>query len=155
MSVGARGDRRARRRSEEWATKLLLLLLRCMRYCRCDEVRRGNDMRSLAYTAVLLPTWRAVVEGGRVREWAVASLQALFCSPPPSLPDTTPVDCFISRVESMLQIPQMRSNEMHQGSDRLWSVPLAHSLSPHPCRIVRYHPTNNPPLHVLTGCRAK
>lgn len=27
-----------------------------------------------------------------------------------TLPDTTPVDCFISRVESMLQIPQMRSN---------------------------------------------
>ena len=100
---GRTSDRRARRRSEEWATKLLQYV---MRYCRCDEGRGGNDMPSLACTAVLLPTWRAVVASGRVREWA-AALQALFSS---TLPDTTPVDCFISRVESMLQIPQMRSN---------------------------------------------
>ena len=78
---GRTSDRRARRRSEECAARLL----RCvMRYCRCDEVRRGNDMRSLAYSAVLLPTWRAVVASGRVREWA-AALQALFSS---TLPDT-------------------------------------------------------------------
>lgn len=77
---------------------------------------------------------------------------ALFSS---TLPDTTPVDCFISRVESMLQIPRMRSNEISEGSGGLRSVPLAHSLSPHPCQIVRYHSTNNPPSHVLTDCRAK
>jgi hypothetical protein len=51
MSVDAQGDRRARRRSEVCATRLLS----CMRYCRCHGVREGNDMRSLAYSAVLLP----------------------------------------------------------------------------------------------------
>lgn len=153
MSVGAQGDRRARRRSEEWATKLLLV---CMRYCRCDEVRGGNDMRSLVCTAVLLPTWRAVVESGRGQEsgqHASSSSTVLLLSS--TLPDTTPVDCFISRVESMLQIPRMRSNQVSEGSDGLRSVPLAHSLSSHPCQIVRYHSTNNPPSHVLTDCRAK
>ena len=143
MSVDARGDRRARRKSEERATNLLL---RCvMRHCRCDEVRGGNDMRSLASSAaaVLLPTWRAVVEGGRGREWAAA---ALFSS---TLPDTTPVDCFISRVESMLQIPQMQSNWIDEGSGALQSVSLAHSLSPHPCQIVRYS-TIPPIIHPRT-----
>lgn len=103
---GRTSDRRARRRSEEWATKLLQYV---MRYCRCDEGRGGNDMPSLACTAVLLPTWRAVVASGRVRDSGQQHCSALFSSTL-TLPDTTPVDCFISRVESMLQIPQMRSN---------------------------------------------
>ena len=109
-------------------------------------------MRSLACTAVLLPTWRAVVESGRGQQSGQhASSSTVLLHPP----DTTPVDCFISRVESMLQIPRMRSNEISKGSGGLRGVPLVRSLSPHPGQIVRYHSTNNPPSHVLTDCRAK
>jgi hypothetical protein len=103
-------------------------------------------MRSPAYSAVLLPTWRAVVDGERV---GGCQSGQQHCSPPPSLPDTTPVDCFISRVSSMLQIPQMRSNHILRGSIGKRHAPLVHSLSSYPCRIVRYHSTNNPPSHVL------
>lgn len=84
-----------------------------MRYCRCEGVREGNDMRSLAYTAVLLPTWRAVVESGGVG--VSGHLPAALISS--TLPDTTTVDCFISRFSSTLQIPQMRSNHMPEGFD--------------------------------------
>lgn len=94
-------------------------------------------MRSLACTAVLLPTWRAVVESGRGQQSGqhASSSSTVLLHPP----DTTPVDCFISRVESMLQIPQTRSNGISEGSGGLRSVPLVRSLSPHPCQIVRYH----------------